>query len=111
MDDEHAMIPDDSSFKQLIEWIWVPMAGAIAWLWIGIVARNSSFAGAIAELDKMTDKRISLLEQHYLNIEAKLVEADSRRREDRQEIMDRIDRHHSVIYAKLDLLTDKLSKP
>lgn len=102
------MVPEDSVLKSLMEWVWAPMAATIAWLWVHIIAKNSDFSKIVAEIDRTTDKRISLLEQHYLNIEAKLVEADNRRREDRQEIMERIDRHHETIYKKLDVLTERL---
>lgn len=95
---DRTVVENGNLFTQLMEWIWIPFLGALVWMWAKVTG-----------IDKETDKRLSLLEQHWVGIEAKLAESDARRRQDRQEIMDKIERHHEVIYKKLDLLADKIA--
>lgn len=106
------MISEDSVIARLLDWSWLIILGAfglLTWVfkWLfGHINNANDVANQLASFDK----RIALLEQHWVIIETKLVEFDTRRREDRQEIVSKIDQHHLRIYEKLDKLAERLPK-
>lgn len=110
---------ETSLFSKLIEWIWLPVIGGLISVYQRLDGRlirlatetDSRLDGMKSRIDEHRsdeDKRLTLLDQHYINIENKLTEYDNRRREDRQEIMDRIERHSVMIYSKIDRLGEKI---
>lgn len=97
-------------FGKLIEWVWAPILGALIWVYLKLDDKISVNQHKNLATDNENDKRLSILEQHYVNIGGQIMALDSRRREDRQEIMDRIERHSETMYAKIDKLNEKIDQ-
>lgn len=100
----------ESIFSKLIEWVWLPLLGAIVGIYFRLDGKLLGMRETQSENRGDADKRLTLLETHYLNIEAKMTAFDTRRREDRQEIMDRLERHSETMYAKIDKLNEKIDQ-
>ena len=71
----------------ILDYVWVPIVTALTLLW-------SKFVGV--------DMRTKLLEQSEAHYRAQRLEDRMLRDEQRKEILDKIDKHHSLTMAKLD---------
>lgn len=106
------MISDDGILDRLLDWSWAIVLGVFGLLiWVfkwlfGHVSRSSDVASRLSAFDL----RIALLEQRWVMIETKLTDLNDRRREDRLEILARIDKHNEIIYKKLDELGKSMAK-
>lgn len=119
MRDARADIPDrekgsvvviENIFEKLIEWVWAPFLGALIWVYLKLDEKIYLLRQRHVESHNENDKRLTVLEQHYINIGDRISALDDRRREDRQEIMSRIDGHSQTMYVKIDKLNEKLDQ-
>lgn len=85
----------------LLERIWVPFLGLLAWLAVKLFGM---------------DKRLALLEERFVNTERSRSEAELRRFDERRadnakfdRLVDKIDDHHRTIYSKLDSFSQQIT--
>lgn len=115
-----------SNLTWIFEFLWIPAYAGLVSLAIFCVYEFRKMSAAqdevkedvneaiaanserISELASATDKRVSLIEQRFTTLEDKLDGLDDRRREDRKEIMERIDKHSDAMYRKLDDIVARL---
>ena len=76
-----------STITTILEYIWVPIVTGMVWLWGRVFG---------------VDARTRLLEQQAQHYREQRLEDQNRHAKQRDEILNKIDAHHTLIMDKLD---------
>ena len=79
-------MPQDT-IATILEYVWVPIVTGMVWLWGRVFG---------------VDARTSLLEQQAEHFRMQRIEDQKRHAKEREEIVGKIDTHHSVVMSKLE---------
>ena len=82
-----------STIATILEYIWVPIVTGMVWLWGRVFG---------------VDARTSLLEQQATHYREQRLEDQRRHTKERDEILEKIDQHHTSILTKLEQVEARL---
>ena len=82
-----------STMDIVLQYIWVPIVTGMVWLWGRVFG---------------VDSRTSLLEQQAEHYRAQRIEDQRRHSKERDEILNKIDAHHQVMYDKLEQVDKRI---
>lgn len=84
---------DNDILRAVLDYIWVPIVTVVGIVWGKLVG---------------LDVRAQLLEQAEAHHQTQRVEENKLRDEQRKEILDRIDKHHTMVMSKLDAVETRV---
>lgn len=85
---------EQMTLDQILEYIWVPIAGACVALWTRLHGHGT---------------RLALLEQNGKHHEQQRIEERKLRDSQRLEIANRLESHHKVVMTKLDHMEQRIN--
>lgn len=85
----------ESTIKVLLDYVWVPIVTTVALLWVKLIG---------------VDVRTQLLAQSCEAYRLQRIEDREWRDEQRREILDRIEKHHSIMTNNHDMVMSKLNE-
>ena len=85
-------MPQDT-LSALLQYVWVPIVTGMVWLWGRVFG---------------VDARTSLLEQQAEHYRLQRQEDQKRHAKERDEILDKIDNHHTVMCEKIEAVDTRI---